>query len=120
MEKIYRQSAVKLAVSLFIDFLLILIFIGFFLIPMHIIEYLRNSITITPKGVLMKRGILTSTDIEIPFQKINTVTVKRGVFGKIFGYGDVYIFAGNDIQGIPFKGLETPEKLKAEILNLVK
>lgn len=120
MEKEYRQSVVKLAVSLLIDLLLILIFIGFFLIPMHVIEYLRNSITITPKGVLMKKGILTSTDVEIPFQKINTVTVKRGVLGKIFGYGDIYIFAGNDIHGIPFKGLEAPEKLKAEILNLVK
>jgi len=120
MEKEYRQSVVKLAVSLFIDFLLMSIVIGFLLFPIHIIEYLRNFITITPKGVLMKKGILTSTDIEIPFQKINTVTVRRGVLGKIFGYGDIYIFAGNDIHGIPFKGLEAPEKLKAEILSYIK
>jgi uncharacterized membrane protein YdbT with pleckstrin-like domain len=118
-EKIYRGSSVKLTVDVIVDILLMFVFVGWILLPIHILEYLKKSLSLGANGIALRVGALSTTTTEIPYSKINSVTVKRGVFGKIFGYGDIAILTGNDLQGIPFKGIDNPEKLKSEIMSKV-
>ena len=118
-EKVYRESNVKLTVDIIVDVILMALLIGFIRLPIHILEYLKKSVALGANGVILKTGVLSTTTTEIPFSKINSVTVNRGVFGKIFGYGDIAILAGNDVQGIPFKGIDNPERLKNEIMSRV-
>lgn len=117
--KIYRESPVKLTVSLAIDFFLIFVLIGFITAPIHILEFIKKSLALSDRGINLTKGVLSTTTIEIPYTKINSVTVHRGVLGKIFGYGDIVILAGNDSQGIPFVGVDNPEKLRSEIMSKV-
>ncbi len=116
--KIYRESPVKLAASLAIDFVLFVVPL-FILGPIQVLKFLKNSLTVSEKGILLTKGVLSTTTIEIPFSKINSVTVRRGVLGKLLGYGDILILAGNDMQGVPFAGVDNPEGLKSEIMNKV-
>ncbi len=95
------------------------VFIGWILLPIHILDYLRRTLTITKNGLILKKGILTMHITEMPYSKINSVSVRRGLLGNIFGYGDIIILAGNDTGGIPFKGVEDPEGLKANILHYI-
>lgn len=117
--QLYRQSSVKLVINIIIDTILMFIFIGWILLPIHILDYLRRTLTITKNGLILKKGILTMHITEMPYSKINSVSVRRGLLGNIFGYGDIIILAGNDTGGIPFKGVEDPEGLKANILRYV-
>lgn len=116
MKKIYKQSKAHLTIRLFVDLILCTILVGFVTGLMHIIGYLRNTITLAESSVILKKGLLSINTVEIPYSKINSVTVKRGILGSIFGYGNIAILAGNDLEGEVFKGLQSPEQLRTELL----
>lgn len=115
MDKTYRQSGKYLAMLLVSDAILMMLFIGFLLALIHLIEYFGSSLTITKNGVILKKGILSSSTIDIPYSKINSITVKQGPLGRSVGYGDILLMTGNDVSGIPFKGIGDPELVKAII-----
>ena len=46
--------------------------------------------------------------------KIETVEIKQGIIGRIFGYGDV-IVTGTGISNVVFKYVSNPINVKKEI-----
>ena len=55
-------------------------------------SYLRHkhtSFIVTDKGVYVSGGIFTQTYKHQPYEQIASVTIKRGVFDKFLGVGDV-------------------------------
>lgn len=115
MYETHKQAGSYLTVLLASDIVLTFLLIGLLLIPIHILAYISNKFMITKNSVILKRGILSSDTVEIPFTKINSITIKQGPLGKMFGYGDILIMTGNDVSGIPFKGIANPEQVKAKI-----
>lgn len=116
-QNIYRQSMSFLVSKLLIDGLLMMVLIGFITAIKHILEYYRVQIELTDKTVILKMGILTTNVTEVPYSKINSISVRKGIVGSMLGYGDIVILTGNDVSGIVFKGIENPDQLKAALNN---
>lgn len=119
MNQAYKQSIAYLSIKLLVDILLMTVLIGFFTFIKHLYDYICTSITLTGNGVILKRGLVTSNVTEIPYTKINSITIKQGILGQFLNYGDVIILAGNDLVGIPFKGISSPEEIKRQIYQYI-
>lgn len=113
----FRQSMSFLVRKLIVDGFLLMLLIGFFTGIKHILEYFNTQIQLTTKTVILKKGIFTSNVTEVPYSKVNSISVRKGVLGSMFGYGDLVILTGNDVAGIVFKGIENPDQIKMAINN---
>lgn len=92
---------VNLFVSLgfwYFDFALVVI--GFFNIftifgliwfIIRFIAYKTNDLILTNKRVFGKCGLISTTQMQSPLNKIDSVSYSNGLFGKIIGYGTVKI-----------------------------
>lgn len=72
--------------------------------------YLKISSTemgITNKRVIRKSGVIMRDTAEIRLSKIESVSVKQGMLGRMFGYGDVVI-AGTGGNAAVMKGVADP------------
>lgn len=115
----YKSSASWLIFYLVIDFVLIYILIGIFFLIKHLIHYLTSHLQLTDNSVILKTGWLNVKTIEIPYAKVNSVSTRVNIIGKIFGYGDIVILSGNDISGQVFENIDQPEAVKQEIMHRV-
>ena len=113
-EIIFRQHKRSLLVLLIVDiFVFIWIFgLGLLLALYHWLRYQNNGITLKEKVVVLQRGGLSTSTTEVPYAKVNSVTVNQGVVGKSWNYGDIIISTGNDVAGVTFKGIANPHRLK--------
>lgn len=119
----YRQSKTRLIALLVIESLIAL-YLWFTLLGRYldvlilvalialVLSYFFQHITIDTNTVTLTTGLLAQNTTEIPLTKINTVMVKRGLFGRAFNYGNLVIFTGNDSSGIKFRGLDRPDEVK--------
>lgn len=115
--KVYRQSIAYLVPKLAVQGFFSLLMIGIPFFIGTVLEYFTAEIRLESKSVLLKRGVLGSKKTEIPYRKINSISINQGLLGKLFNYGDVIVMAGNDSSGIPFKGISSPETVKSDIYS---
>ena len=81
----------------------------------HLAKLLSEKLTIGEKHLKLKTGILSNNEVEVPYAKINTISVKQGLFGKMLNFGAIVIYTGNDTSGIVFNQLDNPSEIKREI-----
>lgn len=62
---------------------------------------------VTSKRVIRKSGVIVRDTAEIRLSKVESVSVRQGFLGRIFGYGDVVI-AGTGGNGAVMKGVANP------------
>lgn len=62
---------------------------------------------VTSKRVIRKSGVIMRDTAEIRLSKVESVSVRQGFLGRIFGYGDVVI-AGTGGNGAVMKGVRDP------------
>lgn len=62
---------------------------------------------ITSKRVIRKSGVIMRDTDEIRLNKVESVSVKQGFLGRIFGYGDV-IISGSGGNDAVMKGVRDP------------
>ncbi len=55
------------------------------------IGYNTNDLILTNKGVFGKCGLISTTQMQSPLNKIDSVSYSSGLFGKIIEYGTVRI-----------------------------
>ena len=65
----------------------------------------------------MRGGVINVRTAEIPFDKINTILVARGLLGNMFGYGNILFMTGSNIIA-RFPGVNNPEALRDEIMRI--
>lgn len=118
--KVYRQSSSLFAGRMIMGLLLSCVLIGIPLLIYWVWKYYAMSLTLNEKGLVLKTGILSTRVVEIKYNKINTVTVHQGFLANLQGYGDLIIFAGNDVSGIVVKEIDKPQLLKAEIDRMIE
>lgn len=112
----YRHSKTRLYIMCGLWALLIPVFgVGLLAIAYLVLVYKREYITITDDAVLLNTGLLTTNELEIPFKRINNVSIRKGPLSSILGYGNIVIFTGNDVAGISFKDVDNPAEVKKQI-----
>jgi uncharacterized membrane protein YdbT with pleckstrin-like domain len=115
-EAVYRRSTTDVAIIFIGCFVFYpLLGLGIILQLVILIEYFTKSLTLGHSSIQIKSGLFSTTITELPYSKVHTVSVSSGVFGKMFDYGNIVIYTGNDISGIKFTGISHPQQIKATI-----
>ena len=68
-----------------------LFLIGLVWLLVRFIGYTNNDLILTNKRVFGKCGLISTTQMQSPLKKIDSVSFKSGLFGKLIGYGTVEI-----------------------------
>lgn len=80
-------------------------------------EYLKLRFTeqgVTNKRVILKTGIISRQSEEMKLKSIETVEINQGVFGRIFGFGNIHV-TGRGTSDVVFKAIDDPIAVKREI-----
>jgi uncharacterized membrane protein YdbT with pleckstrin-like domain len=83
-------------------------------------EFLRLKYTeqgVTNKRVIFKTGIISRKTSEMTLKSVETVEIHQGIFGRLFGFGDIKV-TGRGISDVIFKGLADPMSAKRQIESI--
>ena len=65
--------------------------IGLVWLLVRFIGYTNNDLILTNKRVFGKCGLISTTQMQSPLKKIDSVSFRNGLIGKLIGYGTVEI-----------------------------
>lgn len=80
------------------------------------VDLKKSEFGVTNKRAVKKTGIFSRHTEEMRLSKIETVEIKQGVWGRIFGFGTVLV-TGQGVSNLVFKGLDDPLSIKKAIEN---
>ena len=91
------------------------LFISFTFIWIISIIYLDwrfNRLYLTNLRIIKERGIIGKLFMSIWLKDIEDIACKYGIFGRIFGFGDLIIESAGPYGRMEFKGMPGPKKIK--------
>jgi uncharacterized membrane protein YdbT with pleckstrin-like domain len=68
---------------------------------------LTNEMALTSRRLVAKTGLIAVRTVEIKAQKIESVQVRQGLFGRIFNYGTL-IITGTGSSHAPLFAIDDP------------
>lgn len=71
--------------------LLMLVGIGFVSIIFAWLDRLTTEMAVTDRRVIFKVGWISRRTVELRLQQVEAVLVNQGIFGRLFGYGDMTV-----------------------------
>lgn len=82
-----------------------------------LIRFLTTELGFTNKRLIGKVGLIHTKSLDSPLNKINNVSSSSGLFGKIFGYGNVNITTSSGAY--LYKGIVKPEQFKTNLMKQI-
>lgn len=95
----------------YIASLLILFFLG----VVFYLDWKFNRLYLTNLRLIKERGIIGKTFMAIRLHNIEDITCTYGLWGRIFGYGNLVIESAGTYGKMVFEELPTPRKIKLMI-----
>jgi uncharacterized membrane protein YdbT with pleckstrin-like domain len=89
-----------------------------FYLVYKIIQRNNNLWAVTNLRVIDEDGVLSHNSKESPLDKINNVTYKQSLWGRIFGYGNVQIQTAAEVGSTTYFTVEKPKELKDTITEM--
>lgn len=92
------------------------------LIPYIIIKILdlkKREMICTNKRVIEKHGIIAVKTNELRNQKIESISISQGFFGRMLGYGTL-IFVGSGTSRVYMRNISNPAMKKAEFESIIE
>lgn len=83
-----------------------------------IIAIFINELAVTNKNVVGKTGFIRKKTMSSPLDKVQNVSVSKGLFGSIFGYGKVKIDTTSGTYS--FGAVKKPDQFKNAVLNQIE
>lgn len=80
------------------------------------IRYLTTELAITNKRVIAKFGLISRSTIEINLQKIESIQVNQGIFGRIFNFGSIVVSGAGNPQA-PIPGISSPLQFRRAFVD---
>jgi uncharacterized membrane protein YdbT with pleckstrin-like domain len=77
----------------------------------------RTELAITDRRVIEKSGVLSVTTAEATLDKVQSVSFRQGIFGKIFNYGTVVIQTAAKMGAEGLRGIKNPKQIRDTILQ---
>lgn len=84
-----------------------------------LIERLCIEMVVTDKRVIKKTGIISVNTDELKLEKVESVSIRKNLFGAIFNYGTIYL-SGTGTTKIRFDFISSPIKIKKELENIME
>jgi len=78
------------------------------------ISYKSTEVAFTNKRVIAKFGFIRRQTIELKLNRVESVQVNQGIFGRIFNYGSLAVSGSGNPQA-PIPGIADPFKFRTEI-----
>ncbi len=98
------------------------ILLVFGLLPL-IIQIIRLSFTVlalTNKRVIGKTGIVAMKSLDIPINKVETVTIQTSFWGRIFKFYTIVIKNASDPIGLRLQGIKNAAEMKNAITSAIE
>lgn len=81
------------------------------------IMYCNTELSVTDKRVIGKVGFIKSASLDTPLNKIQSVNVSSGLWGKIFNYGNIEVQSGGD--RLVFTAVKDADGFKKFLMNQI-
>ena len=94
----------------------------FFFIP-SILMFLRLTHTelgITNKRVIVKTGLFSTTTMETTLDKVQNVTFRQPLLGKMFNYGTIVIQTAATFGREGLRGIKDPQQVRDVLLEQIE
>lgn len=103
------------ATMLSIDIFMVISILG----VIHSFLYkVSTEFAITNRRIISKTGFISRSTIEFNHNKIESINVEQGIFGRIFGYGSVVINGTGGVK-TPIKNIAKPLRFRSEAMNII-
>jgi uncharacterized membrane protein YdbT with pleckstrin-like domain len=79
------------------------------------LDWICTKYYLTNMRLIEERGIIGKRIMSIRLDKVQDVTCKFGILGRIFGFGDIEIESAGTYGKILFGSLPSPQRLQEEI-----
>lgn len=86
-----------------------------FVMTVIFLDWVCTNYYLTNLRLVEERGIIGKRIMSIWLEKVQDVTCKFGILGRIFGFGDIEIESAGTYGKIVFGFLPSPRKLREEI-----
>jgi membrane protein YdbS with pleckstrin-like domain len=96
----------------------LLVFAALWLI-VRSLRWLTSLFVITTSRVISRHGVLVKRTVEIPLERVSTVTSRQNLFERLVVVGDLTIESGNDRVREKFVDIRNPDRIKQVLLGLV-
>ena len=84
----------------------------------HLVLWWARTLSVTDKRVIWCEGVFNRSERSIPLSRVQDVSMRRNMFGHLFGYGTIRIeSAGSLATEIVAKNINGPEQVKDAILT---
>ena len=103
MEKEVKTVRLALAPVLIRDILAMVVLIGFVWIIRDLILWGSQRITLYEGHIEGKTGVIRTKKLNSPLDKVQSISVESGFWGKIFNYGTITITSAASV--ISFQGI---------------
>ena len=100
---------------IFLNFMNIFTIVGLIWLLIRFIAYKTNDLILTNKRVFGKIGLISTTQMQAPLNKIDAVSYSNGLMGKIIGYGTVEIVTTS--SKFKFRFIRDGQSLYNDIFN---
>lgn len=99
----------------FFGFFNIFTIVGIIWLVIRFIAYKTNDLILTNKRVFGKCGLISTTQMQSPLNKIDSVSYSNGLIGKLIGYGTVKIATTSSV--FKFRFIREGQTLYNDIFN---
>ena len=89
------------------------IILGIAALPMY-----TEQLVLTSKRLYGKTGLIKTNTLDTPLNKVNTVSVSSGLFGKIIGYGTIHITSSSGSYKYP--GIADPNVFRQALMEQIE
>jgi len=89
---------------------------GLILLGVAWVKYKTTELAITNKRVIAKFGFISRRTVEININKIESLQVDQGVWGRIFNFGTLLI-SGAGVAQAPIPGISKPMEFRKAFME---
>jgi uncharacterized membrane protein YdbT with pleckstrin-like domain len=98
-------------------FVLLTLLIPFFWFGWEFLQWWAEEYLITTTRVVQTEGLINKHTKDSALEKINDITLKQSVLGRILNFGDLAIITGSDVGTNVLKRLAKPVEFKKTLLD---
>lgn len=113
-----RPHIYSLIPAFIIGMLLAIVLVGIAIIAWAWVDRENTTYVITNRAVYRKRGTISRDVKRVSFEKIQNTSLKQGIFGTHFDYGNVEIStAGSEGAEVTFRAVLEPRAVQRRVNN---
>ena len=107
-EEIIYSGHLSLAPTIILSIIFLWFYgLGILIFIFGYISYKTTELAFTNKRIIVKKGLVSRQTIELNINKVETIQVDQGIFGRIFNYGSLIISGAGNPQA-PIKAISNP------------